>query len=112
MTVRAEQSTSQNQKTMDEQTDASDLTTSGRHAREGQGDGRARRDDLSGASCKDCWPGYSMRTKATKLGLHDEIESPRENPTVCWYQDSRMIVYWSKSETNVRLTGVYIPAPA
>ena len=98
---RAEQSTSKNRKTTDKQKYAADCTTSGKHSKKAHGDGHAWRDDHSGASCKDHWPGCSLRPKATKVGLNDEIESPRENPTLCWYQDSRMIVYWSKSETNV-----------
>ena len=78
----------------------------GRNTREIKADVRARRDDHSGAGCKDHWPGCSLRPKETKVGLNDEKEPPRENPALCWHQDSRMIVYWSKSETDVGLTGV------
>ena len=70
----------------------------GRNAGKGKGGGRAWRNGRSGASSKGRWPGYSMRPKATKLSLC----LPRQNPTVCWYQEksnsmlvprcSRMIV--------------------
>ncbi len=39
--------------------------------------------------------------RTTGLGTLQDPRQPRK--------DSRMIVYWSKSETNVGLTGVYLP---